>query len=325
MSEQPLQHDQVHDEIYLFKSKAVVRLIFISVLALIIAFVWNLPIKSLAKAKIETLIAKNKQCKLTYQNFDIGFGLLSYAFDQAQVAGRCLPPGSPPLFFDTLNARLHSPRSLALGARFKVEAKSDRTRILAYPAVGALSNSLKIEESTIHMDTIAPFLKLPVTLKGSIDVECLCSRQFSKSRRAFLVAQSRNLGTEGLSFFGINVPPVQIGNLALKAELNERNLLVQDFILGDENSGVQGDFKGEINMNFKNIKASQLNLEGRLRIGDSITKRLPIVNSFFGNYAKDREFYLIKLSGSLGPKTSSRKKVAHPSQRYVILFILHCS
>ena len=77
-------------------------------------------------------------------------------------------------------------------------------------------------------------------------------------------------------------------------------MVLEYFVIGDLDSPIRANFKGDITPNSSNFLFSRINLQGEVAFGQSIKDNFGILLNFFNAFPTKDKFYQMRLQGTVG-------------------------
>ncbi len=295
---------KVVDEVYVFNKKTITLLMVTILCAFAGALLLNFPFSGGIKPMIAEKIDKNRACPISYQSLDIGYFLPKVILDHPTVAGRCFGSPGKNISFDEAILKITMPSFWPIGIKTKFHAKSKDALVNIFPRIAIGGHSVQVENTSIKgsfLNQFLPFsnlLKGDIKVQGNFDFNDIQSIQRKQVERGNFRLSSKNLLIPSQDISGFSIPMMALRTLDFAGTITKKKVHIKALRLGDSKSKIQAEFKGSIILSLRNINSSTLNLEGKLRIDDSILNSIGLLRIMLNGKKKKDGFYFLQLKGS---------------------------
>lgn len=301
MVKKSLADNILQDEIYSGRPFPVAKLIMIGFIAMSLGFFSNFSLSSYVVNKIEATLTQNPNCPIQYKNLETSFLLTGATFTGLNVPSQCFNTMGPSLLFETLKLQWRGISFYPFGLKFRLNIDGVGNTGQAVLALGLPSSMLRIQETQLDADLINTIIGRPKLLKGTLKVEMQSSLSGLDLDDASVLITSSNFSIPSQNINGLNLPPLQLNQLAAKLRLESGQFLnVENITVGSDGAPMIARVQGTIDLNKSNINLSSLNLEAELKIAPELNESFPILNLFLGNKPQREGFYILKVGGSVG-------------------------
>jgi type II secretion system protein N len=307
MDKKTLAENSLDEEIY-SESNSPNKLIYpISFAILILAFVFNFPVKPTITSLVKKGLSLNKNCSVVYDDFEITTFPPGLSFKNLALPGKCFNKRSGKLDFKTADFNISTPNFSDFGIKFFGNLTNGATNINMYPTI-ALGNKLilKIDKSTIDLSQFSDLTNGITHATGNVTLQLLAKVDGQKLDSATISAKSKNLkipsqvlggGAQGMS---LAIPSIFLQNFDLKAKLiRGTDLDIVKLTLGNSEAPVFANFTGKITLNQKLPGKSKLDIKGELQFSEEFLKSFVILKLFLAKFESDNDTYKIKIKGTL--------------------------
>lgn len=283
------------------RSKWIVITLTVFLFGFIIYFPFMYKMKSVVKSQLH----KIPGCSIDYQNIKLGLFLPKVVVKDLVVPQSCFGKHGQPLKMDKVFLYFRGLSFSPFGPHFKIETNLNDIPISSYLTTGIGGIAINIKENTIDLSKLNIFFP-QVNLAGKIKIDALIRLSGKKISDFKLNIRSTDLSFPGQKIQGFKLTTMRMNNLLLKASMNGNKLQVQNIILGDDDSPIRANFKGNIGINQRNITSGQLDLKGEVAFSSRFLEKYAIIKLVMNKFDKKDEFYQIRLTGPLmRPKPSS--------------------
>lgn len=286
-------------KIYNISFKSLTAILIASVFAFILGLGLNFSLNDKINAFITSTVKQNRQCPMTFKDMKISYLLPSIQFTNFSLSERCLGPGNN-LAFNTITASLSLPSFSPFGPSLHTTIKDSASQIDILSVHGIFDHHIKITSTKLSSKTFSPLLG-NFKVAGLYTFNTDIGTNLSTIKNMTLQLKSMNFSIPAQTVEGFEIPNLLIGPLSLKLEmLEENNLKILEFIVGNELSPIRATIKGSLNLVPANIKRSQVDLIATVKFSASFLESFSIINLFLDQTKQDDDgFYKIRLTGSL--------------------------
>ena len=193
-------------------------------------------------------------------------------------------------------------KSLPPGIKVNTNILQGKTNLKISTALSFDTQTIRIPKSRIQSELIGEILGGKFLLKGFFQLESLLKIKNGKPVNGSIKLKSTNLKLPSQAIQSFNFPMINLGNFLLKGNYQQSGkFLVQEFIIGNQDSPILAKITGSIQVNQNHITESILNLEGKVKFSKSFQKKFPILNLLIGGKKTDKNgFFNLTLTGPLG-------------------------
>lgn len=287
------------NRVYNISLKSLTAILFASFFAFALGLGLNFSLDDKVTTLISNSVRQNRQCPMNFKDLTISYLIPKIEFTNFSITERCLGPGNK-LTFDSITSGLSLPSFSPFGPTLHTIIKDSASEIDILSVHGIFNHHIKISSSKLSSKTFSPLLG-NFKIAGLYNFNTDIGTNFSAINNMTLQLKSMNFSIPAQTIEGFEVPNLIIGPLSLKLEmLEENNLKVLEFILGNELSPIRATIKGNLNLVPANIKRSKVDLIATVKFSASFLESFSILNLFLDASKQDGEgFYKIKLTGTL--------------------------
>lgn len=317
---------------YSFRFLWSIKWIVAILLILMITLISNFSLTSKLDSLVHSSLDISKTCRLKINDYHFEFFLPKIVLKKVNIPASCLAYRLPNgLNLDKVNIffRGISFSPFGLSTKLSTDILSNQIEAFIIPGLTSLSvilesksengkftsNINKIKLSSLK--NIIPYVKI----KGDIYFSnVLFTMGYNgqiqnillnvSSNNLLLPAQTINIPSPmGPEPIPMKIDQMQINSFLIQAENEDgTNLILNKFIIGDENAPIKSHFSGDIKLNMRNINMSPIDLKGELGFSKEFIEKYSILDLALGAFDKKDNFYQIQLKGMLGsPNPSSAR------------------
>lgn len=301
MVKKNLADNILQDEIYTGRPFPVPKLIIVGFIAMTLGFFSNFSFSRFIISKIESSLTQNPNCPIQYKKLETSFLLTGITFTDFNIPSQCFNTMGPSLLFQALKLQWRGISFYPFGLKFRLNVEGVGNKGQAVLALGLPSSMLRIQETQLDADLINTIIGKPKLLKGTLKIEMQSSLSGLDLNDASVLITSNNFSIPSQNISGLNLPPLQLNQLAAKLRLESGQFLnVENITIGSDGAPMIARVQGTIDLNKNNMNLSSLNLEAELKIAPELNESFPILNLFLGNKPQREGFYILKVGGSVG-------------------------
>ncbi len=133
---------------------------------------------------------------------------------------------------------------------------------------GSQTQDLEFDAKNIQLSDLRQFLKLPVALRGRVDIKLkgYADLSFTAPPDINIELQSSELelnsSTVNTVMGPLNLPDVKLNRLNFKGRLSNNQLLVEDTVIGRETDEINGNVNGQLGLEIKPMQGGIVPLIG---------------------------------------------------------------
>lgn len=294
--------DVLEDQIYSAEGIPYLKFFAIALGMFFLGLILNFSLQKNIEKKVITALSSNPTCPIQYEDLEVGLFFPKIKLTNSIIPGSCFQSRGASIGLDSIHFLLSGISFYPFGLKFDGIAFGDHMDLKSTLSLGLPNPMFKIHHSSVNMKFINTIVGRANLLKGKLTVEAQGELSGSLVQQMNMVLQAKNLSVPPQSINGLKLPSLNFGQAAGKIRLIDQNQLnLDEFVLGNENSPIVGKLNGQIRLNQNNINGSQLDLTGQLKFAPDFIESFPILNFFLNNKEKTEDgFYRIQLTGLLG-------------------------
>lgn len=282
---------------YSFPKIGKAKLIPAFVCIFLLAFILNFPLMEIVKNKIKTQLSRIPGCSLTVKDINFGILLPKIELNQLNIPKRC---AGKALFLDQLKIYFRGPSFSPIGIATKIETDFEGIPVEAYASLGVSSQIIKLDDMKLALSEINKRFPL-VKVNGDVSINAIVEIANNRLGKVNALIESKNFTMPVQNIKGFTLPNMNINSLKLKiSQKSKRKMVLEDFVIGDLDSPIRANFKGDITPNSSNFLFSRINLQGEVAFGQSIKDNFGILLNFFNAFPTKDKFYQMRLQGTVG-------------------------
>jgi type II secretion system protein N len=288
------------EKIYKLDGISIPKWILVLFCVLFLGFFINFPISDIVKTQVKKAIATMPNCPISYDKIEVEYFFFpKVIIKEPVISGICYKNPQSSLKFQELIVKLWLPSFLPPGIRFHIPIKYGKSEVDIYPTITFGKLHLNIKDSKIEGKFLENFSDKLKNLKGTIEINAITNIDKRGPIDGEFLLKSKNLIIGAQNISGLAVPNLPLKNIVIKAELERPTLTLLDVIIGDEESPLKANMKGEIKLNMRHFPSSSLDIDGNVFFGQDFLTSFGILNLFLAGKqtAKDGS-YPIKLQGT---------------------------
>lgn len=287
--------------IYKLKLSQVVKLNSLAFIVFFTALFLNFPFKRVITSYVDEALLTNRKCPMTYQDLNLKLFPPKAIISNINIDGKCFN-GKDGVIFKNLTAGLGLPSFSPFGPTININAKSAGTNLSMDVVPGISSTLVRLDKSKIDSDLINAIIGQGKILNGFFEGNALVLMSQNKLVDGNILLKSNNLAVKNATVANFQLPGMNIGNLLLKAKINDKVINLENFIIGRDTpeAPINAQFKGVIRTNPISFQASTYDLDGQFRFGPSFLAEMSIIDLFLPKEKQDETgYYKVKLQGQI--------------------------
>ncbi len=279
--------------------------IFIFALSLLHSF----PIEETVKTNIDSALAKNKTCPLTYDDLVINIIPPSAKISDITIPSICSSSLLKDINLRSVDLSFGGIDWILLSPIISFETSLDGSFITGELSTNQKNTTFRLNRSKINLKNLMPYMKSPVRLSGVARVTLLIETIGQKLNNFSINAHSKDLSIGASNISGMEIPAIDIGDFQIRALTpNSQKLVIRDIILGKENADFHGLFKGNITLDSKSLENSKLDIDAQFKIAGELEKQFSFFNLMLAPYkGKNDDYFNLKLAGTLNSPKPQKK------------------
>lgn len=274
----------------------------------IAAFLMYFPIGEKTESMVRKTLASLPGCSITYDTMEFGWFLPKLVVKDLQMPSRCFGSRGAPLILEETFLYIRGISFSPLGPHFKLATTVMKTPIeaqITLGVTGALTAAL--HDNTIDLANLKPILPEGMLLAGNAKVNVMAEASPSGLNDLDLKIESKDFALPGQTIQAFRISRLPINNLLVKADLKPNGQLeLQEAVIGDADSPIRANFKGDLKLNKAAPVMSPINLKGEIAFSQKFMEDYSIIGMFMNQFDKKDDFYQIQIKGNLArPQVSS--------------------
>lgn len=275
--------------------------------SLILFFVFiSFPISNTIESNIKKTLSSIPGCQIKYQDTEFEIFLPKFIVNNVSLPMSCFGNSGIPINLKEVTLYFRGISFSPFGPTFKIETSLLNNPINAYLSAGIGGIAFNMQDNQINLskfESLAPNLKL----SGNILINALVKSDFNTLSDLKVVIQSKDFLIPSQSIVGLKIPDLALNNIYLKTAMDKKQKVkINEIIIGDTQASIRANFKGDLQLNQRNMVNSSLNLTGEVAFAPEFLETFAIIKLFMNKFTKKDEFYQIKVTGPLmALKTSS--------------------
>jgi len=282
------------------RSRWITYLVVCFITGLFLYFPITYKVKSIIKSGLNSIPG----CSIEYKDLTFEYFLPKVIVNDLNIPKRCFGQSGEPLAIDNTKIYFRGFSFSPFGPHFKVEASVFDTKISTYITAGIGGVAVNIKENIIELSKIQSILPI-VKLAGKVKVDAILKLKGNKISDLKIHIRSKDFILPGQSISAFTLATMRLNDFLVKAEMVNSKLKITNMILGDSEAPIRANFKGDIKLNTKNIRSSNLNLKGEVAFSEGFLNKYSIIKLLMNKFDKKDEFYQIQIKGPLSSPTPS--------------------
>ncbi len=302
MKRKRIQYNELSEEIYSPKYWTKTRLIVSGLVILIFGFLFNFSLEEKINKYLLMTLSSNQACPILFEKAELSYFLPKIDIQKPVILGSCFGQVNNKLPLHEFKIALSGPSFYPPGIKLHVTVTEGKTKLSLYPTLSPFSQYVEIDDSKIDSTILAAMMadnKSPVagilTAKGSL--------KFSSGgtlEDGHLNITSRDFRFPAQNLSGFEMPLITLNRLFLKAHFtNKTTMQIDQIQLGQSNSPMEINLKGNLLVNQQSFVNSQLQLNGTLHLTNFMMTNFPIIK-FYLPQDNQSGTYQMKIMGPLG-------------------------
>ena len=302
---------------YMLKSKWIISLVVI----FLVTIISYIPFEKKLESIVYTSLASIPGCPMSISSFNFELFAPKVVFKDIVIPSKCLPSKERNLKIDKAFISFRGISFSPFGLSFKAETRVMDSLIEAYiiPSFTSISILLENEsdngkivstENQINLSELSKYIP-KVKLIGHLVIS---TGYFQFGYDGKIKDMAINLASSDIAFPTQKIMGYKLQKLDLKKLLIQIDLLKNDkmhlkkFIIGSDKSPLITSFTGDIRLNQRAIKNSNLDITGELKLDESLLENNLLLQGYLNQFDKKDKFYQIQMKGKLGrPSVSSAR------------------
>lgn len=284
-----------------YKSKINFLLYFLILpILFVIGFASYYPLGEKIKGLLKANLAATG-CNADFSDIQMNWFLPKIVISEVNVPASCLGRTGNPLEFEKITLHWNLINFSPIGLPFLLDTEISGQTISIHYVVGINQQLIRMRDQEIVMSRLQPVLGDAFKLAGrmTIDLNLLMSQNLIKTLA--LKAQSKNLQIPSQSIQGFTLPNLSLNDFYLEANSEGHpRINIDRLIIGDPESPIRANFKGNLSLEEGNIAFSPMDLSGEVAFSDSFKETLPLIDMMFQSFTQKDGFYQVRLGGTLG-------------------------
>lgn len=275
---------------------------FIFLFIFIVSFLNFYPVSDKVKSLIKTNL-QNTGCTPDFNEIKFEWLLPKIVISDLALPPSCLGQGATePLKFNFVNINFQLISFSPLGIPFRVDTEFNGQEVSFYLVQGINSRLIRLKDQNLSLPKLAPLMGENIKLSGNLVVDLnVHVGNDSEMKNLSLKAQSKDLVIPAQNIQGFTTPHLKLKELVVDAiSENSNRINVDRLMIGNPESPVRANFKGNVNLLPQNIQHSPVNLTGEVAFSEGLKQSLPLIDMMFQSFTQKDGFYQLKLGGTLG-------------------------
>ncbi|MGB0454237.1 MAG: hypothetical protein ACPGJV_11045 [Bacteriovoracaceae bacterium] len=285
--------------------------------AFVLSLVSNLPIRSSIKTVISNQIYALKQCPMNFRDIEVSFLLPGVKINKLNFSGFCFGKNLSKVTINSIDLDFIGPSFTSLGAKFRLIVDDPNLNLKAYVAAGPSTQQIKFDDSSIiSTELLRNVLGPNFNLKGNIELEGLIELQKQKLDDFALVVKSPHLFMPQSKVMNgaLDLPQLNLGPfsvIAKKASSPNKKVMklnLSKLEVGNEQSDININTSGQIEINQFNPRFSKAKLEGKIKFSQAVKEAIPLLKIYLSGKKPVDGFYSFTFDGPFNGKTKPKFK-----------------
>lgn len=290
---------EVKDEVYQ-SGLSGFKIFLIGISFLVIGFLANFPVREKLDEFLSSTLKNNPDCPITFQSLKIGALLHKIDLMNPEVMGRCYNNPYTSLPLDHLSLSISRPSLVPPGLSIDIKVAHKNTNLTLSPTLSFSEHIIKIQNSILDLQTLAPLLGENIELIGKMDIDALFYINGQSINNGKFSIKSTNLNIPNQNIKGFNISTLNVGDFLIQGKVKGQNILeIKKFIFGNAESPLISELSGTITLAPTYMPSSEIDIKGKLKISHDFQRSMPILNLFLGGKKTDEKgFFNIAISGT---------------------------
>lgn len=268
---------------------------------LVIGFLNYFPVSDKVKSVIKTALAPTG-CNPDFTQIRFEWLLPKLVIDDLTLPASCLGQGTrEPLKLSHVSINYQLISFSPFGLPFRIDTEFNGQDLSFYAVQGISSRLVRLKDQSIALPKLSPILGEKIKLAGNLVVDLnLLLKNSNEIQNLSFKAQSRDLVIPAQSIQGFTTPHLKLKELVVDAvSEGPSRINVDRLMIGNPDSPIRANFKGNINLVQSDISRSSVNLTGEAAFSEGLKQSVP-VDMLFQSFTQKDGFYQIRLGGTLG-------------------------
>ena len=284
-----------YDLAFLRKPRWILAIFFIILVSIFMNFSFEKKIDSL----IYGALSSNSRCPIGIDSYAVNlFPLPHLEIVNMTIPNRCLGAGLGATSIPLSKAYFRGPSLFPLGVSFKIETEFNKNPINLYTTAGFGHYVFELKENKLSLDKLSPFIP-KITLAGEVLADIHVEIEDSNLTVLNVKLQSDSFVFPSQEIESFLIKRMNIKNLFLTAVTEGNKVKITQLIVGNEDSPIRADFKGSVNLNNRNMRASTLDLKGELAFSKEMLDEMFLIKNYMNQFDQKDNFYQLKVQGPL--------------------------
>jgi hypothetical protein len=251
---------------------------------------------------------KGTACNPDYDQIRIEWLLPKVVVTDLVLPASCLgQQAGDPIKFSFITINFQFINFSPLGIPFKIDTEMNGQPLSLYFVQGFGQRKVRMIDQSIVLARLEPLMsQFKIGGKVIVDLDLLMSND-NKIKTLSLKAESKDFQIPSQNLQGFTTPNLKLNTFYVVANSDvPPRVSVEKFILGDPDSPMRANFKGNIDLQEGAVAFSPMNLSGEVAFSENFKQQLPLIDMMFNSFKQKDGFYQIKLGGTLGaPKPTA--------------------
>ena len=305
MNQKRTQEDAIPDDVYTFPRGFLLRLTILSGVMLFFGFACNISLAPRIKKMVATGIGQNRNCPIYYNDLSVSRLTLSVKLKDVRVSGACWGNPQTMLSVKEISVSPGFPGIWPPGLKANVSLRGEGMFVNMSFLLG-IKRALYIKENTrLSTSVLNNVLGHGNILTGNLYMEGSVELKKNAVNAAHLNLWSKHFGllpkTIRAGSLPFTLPALGIAPVKFTGKLANNTFSVNSFRVGDaKKTPLFVDLKGTLSLGKRNNRVENVDLQGKLNIGDELLAGpLSILNLLWNISKKPKKdgAYQIKFSG----------------------------
>jgi len=241
-------------------------------------------------------------CNPDYDDLRIEWILPKIVVSGLNIPAGCLGRIGDPIKFTFVSIQFNFISFAPFGIPFKIQSELNGQPMTIYYVQGFGERVFRIKDQPIVISRLQPVMGANFKLSGNVlfDLTAKMANGGSLKDMDFKM-RSTDFQLPSQNIQGFTTPNVKLNEMYIEAKSeNSSTVKVDKFIVGDPDSPIRANLKGQIDLQQGAILFSNLDLKGEIAFTENFNQTVPLVDLFFQNFTQKDGFYQIRIGGNLG-------------------------
>lgn len=274
----------------------------IIIFVLILGFLNYFPVSDKVKSVIKTALQPTG-CNPDFHQIRFEWLLPKIVIDDLSLPASCLGQGATsPLKLAHVSINYQLISFSPFGLPFRIDTEFNGQDLSFYVVQGFGSRLVRLKDQNIALPKLTPLIGENIKLSGNLIVDLnLLLKNSNEIQNLSFKAQSRDLVIPAQNIQGFTTPHLRLKELVIDAVSEGSNRVnIDRLMIGNTDSPIRANFKGNINLTQNSIAYSPVNLTGEVAFSEGLKQSLPLIDMMFQSFTQKDGFYQIRLGGTLG-------------------------